>query len=425
MTQAFIFTTPARNLVRLTVARGISWTCFLLVVIFGIEVLDFQLRIVPIIAIIVIMGLFNVATWWRLGHPRPITDLEYLIHLLIDIAGLTLIFYFTGGPTNPAIAYYVIPIAMAAATQPWRHACIAAASALLGYSVLMLQFEPVPELRQPIGDGLLTLDVLGMWLNFTLCAGIIAIVICRMAITLRQRDHMLARTREAALRNEQILAVASQAAGTAHELGTPLSTMTMLIDEMRAEKISETQREDLDLLRSQVDTCKNHLRELVASADRRQGDPPQRVNAAYWLEKLLQRWLVMRPDVSHHLEIADRDIELMVDPTLDQAVMNLLNNAADAEPNGIVIGLEADSDERVLSIVDRGPGISMEVASHMGESFISGRSRGLGIGLFLTHATLDRFGGSVRLYNQQQGGTLTEVRLPHPDNKTARDHAFT
>ncbi len=134
MTQALLLTTPARNLVRLTIARGITWTCFLVVILFGIEVMNFKLRIVPIIGIIVAMGLFNVATWWRLGQTRQVTDIEYLIHLLIDVAGLTLIFYYTGGATNPAITYYLIPVAMAAATQPWRHACITAASALVAYS---------------------------------------------------------------------------------------------------------------------------------------------------------------------------------------------------------------------------------------------------------------------------------------------------
>lgn len=420
MTQALLLTTPARNLVRLTIARGITWTCFLAVILFGIEVMNFKLRVVPIIAIIVAMGLFNVATWWRLGQTRQVTDVEYLIHLLIDVAGLTLIFYYTGGATNPAITYYLIPVAMAAATQPWRHACITAASAFLAYSMLMVFFEPVPELRHMIGDSLLTLNVLGMWLNFVLCAGLITFVIFRMADTLRQRDRMLSRTREAALRNEQILAVASQAAGTAHELGTPLSTMIMLIDEMKSDPITDMQRADLDLLRSQVDTCKRHLRELVASAERRQSDPPTRVNAAEWLEALIQRWLVMRPDVTYQLYADHRALTLMADPTLDQAIMNLLNNAADANPQDIAITLSESSfkesrREVVISIVDHGPGISMEIASHMGESFISGRSRGLGIGLFLTHSTLDRFGGSVSLYNQTQGGTLTEVRLPHPD----------
>ncbi|WP_445621659.1 ATP-binding protein [Kushneria sp. Sum13] len=420
MTQTLLLTTPARNLVRLTIARGITWTCFLVVILFGIEVMNFKLRVVPIIAIIVAMGLFNVATWWRLGQTRQVTAIEYLIHLLIDVAGLTLIFYYTGGATNPAITYYLIPVAMAAATQPWRHACITAASAFVAYSALMVFFEPVPELRHTIGDSLLTLNVLGMWLNFVLCAALITFVIFRMADTLRQRDRSLSRTRESALRNEQILAVASQAAGTAHELGTPLSTMIMLIDEMKSDPITDTQRADLDLLRSQVDTCKRHLRELVASAERRQSDPPARVNAAEWLEALIQRWLVMRPDVTYQLNVDHRAITLMADPTLDQAIMNLLNNAADANPRDIAITLSETSLKEnrrqvVISMIDHGPGISMEIASHMGESFISGRSRGLGIGLFLTHSTLDRFGGSVSLYNQTEGGTLTEVRLPHPD----------
>ncbi|WP_129138369.1 ATP-binding protein [Modicisalibacter coralii] len=407
--------TPNRNLVRLTFVRGITWTGFLAAIIFGIEVLGFQLRVVPVISVIIAMGFINIASWWRLGRPRAVTDVEYLLHLLADIAGLSLLFFYTGGSTNPFITYYLVPVTIAAATLPWLYAWIIASAAMAAYTFLMLFYDPVPQLSHGmIGPGI-SLHVLGMWLNFGLSAGLVTYFIFKMAHALRRRDISLSRTREAALRNEQVLAVATQAAGTAHELGTPLSTMAVLLKEMRQDVAGQpTLEADIDLLRQQVDTCKSRLQNLVANADRRRLAEPSSRPAQAWLEGVIQRWLVLRPDVTHQIEILGKRGTpiLAVDSTLEQALMNLLNNAADANPEGIVISLDWNNDEVIIDIRDHGPGVAMSIADQLGETFISTKSKGMGIGLFLTHATINRFGGGVSLYNHEEGGTLTEVKLP-------------
>ncbi|RTQ97942.1 ATP-binding protein [Halomonas nitroreducens] len=410
--------TPNRNLVRLTIVRGITWTGFLAGIIIGIEGLGFALDLPAVIGVILVMGLINVATWWRLGRPRAVTHREYLIHLLADVGGLTLLFYFTGGSTNPFINYYLVPVTIAAATLPWRHAWAIAAAAMAGYSFLMVFYQPVPQLGMPQAETTINLHTLGMWLNFALSAGLVTFFLYKMARALRGREQALSRTREAALRNEQVLAVATQAAGTAHELGTPLSTMAVLLQEMREDARGDTQLEtDIDLLRQQVDTCKSRLRQLVDSADRRRMAQPEVREAGEWLAAVVQRWLVLRPDVSHRLEFAGRrgQPRLAVDATLDQALTNLLNNAADANPDDIRIQLDWNDEEVVIDIRDHGPGVALSIADQLGDTFVSTKSKGLGIGLFLTHATINRFGGGVSLYNHPEGGTLTEVTLPRSD----------
>lgn len=407
--------TPNRNLVRLTFVRGITWTGYLGAIIFGIEVLGFQLRVIPVISVIIAMGLINIATWWRLGRQRAVTDTEYLLHLMADIAGLTLLFYYTGGSTNPFITYYLVPVTIAAATLPWLYAWIVASAAMAGYTFLMLFYQPVPQLSHGLVGPGISLHVLGMWINFGLSAGLVTFFIYKMAHALRRRDMTLSRTREAALRNEQVLAVATQAAGTAHELGTPLSTMAVLLKEMRQDVAgSPTLEADIDLLRQQVDTCKSRLQHLVANADRRRLAEPEVRPAQEWLEQVVQRWLVLRPDVTHAIEVLGKRGTpwLAVDTTLEQALMNLLNNAADANPEDILICLDWKSDEVVIDIRDHGPGVAMSIADQLGDTFVSTKSKGMGIGLFLTHATINRFGGGVSLYNHEEGGTLTEVKLP-------------
>ncbi len=134
--------TPNRNLVRLTIVRGITWTGFLMAIIVGIELLAFNLPVTAVVSVVIAMGMLNIATWWRLGRPRAVTHIEYLAHLLADITGLTLLFYFSGGSTNPFITYYLVPVTIAAATLPWRHAWIIAACAMGGYTFLMFSTTP-------------------------------------------------------------------------------------------------------------------------------------------------------------------------------------------------------------------------------------------------------------------------------------------
>ncbi|WP_346798375.1 ATP-binding protein [Halomonas sp. Bachu 37] len=407
--------TPNRNLVRLTIVRGITWTGYLIGVIVGVELLAFQLQVVTVVSVIITMGLLNLLTWWRLSQPRAVTHGEYLLHLLADITGLTLLFYFTGGSTNPFITYYLVPVTIAAATLPWRHAWIIAACAMASYTLLMFFYRPIPQFGHIPIDRPLTLHTLGMWINFGLSASLVTFFIYKMAHALRNRDQALSRTREAALRNEQVLAVATQAAGTAHELGTPLSTMAVLLKEMEQETDTDSPiGKDVALLRQQVDICKARLQHLVANADRRRMAEPEVIDAETWLAGVVQRWLVLRPDVSHHLEIAERRGRpwLAVDATLDQALTNLLNNAADANPDSVSIRLDWNENSITIDIRDHGPGVALSIADQLGETFVSTKSKGMGIGLFLTHATINRFGGGVSLYNHPEGGTLTEVILP-------------
>lgn len=407
--------TPGRNLLRLTLVRGITWTGFLAGIIFGLEVLGFQLQLVPVFSVILIMALVNLFTWWRLSWPGPVTDLEYLCHLLTDVTSLSLLFYFTGGANNPFISYFLVPLTISAATLPWRFTWLIAAYILIAYPLLMLFNHPVPQLAHS-GDNNLSLHLLGMWANFVLSTSMITIFVYKMAQSLRHRDAALAETRERSLHDEQIMAVATQAAGTAHELGTPLSTMAVMLKELSLDYPEDASlAADLKLLRQQVDTCKVTLQSLVSNADRSRLLNPELQPLKKFLHQVLERWEVLRPDVRYQIVWPSSNLEeplIRADITLQQALINLLNNAADASNEPVTITLDWTNKAVKIDIHDLGPGIPLQIAERLGQTFMSTKDKGLGLGLFLTHATINRLGGVVRLYNHKQGGTLTEVRVP-------------
>lgn len=347
----------------------------------------------------------------RLRLSLPVTEMEYALQLACDLLIHSALLYYSGGSTNPFVSYYLVPLAIAAVTLPWLYSLILSGIALTAYSLLLVQFYPLEGLPMARDK----MQVYGMWLSIALAAAVITFFAARMAEELRRQEQLRSERREESLRDEQLLAVATQAAGAAHELGTPLATMSVLINEMRQDHTDPLLQEDLQILQDQVKLCKETLQQLVraAEANRRLAIVEQDVTA--WLDEALNRWHLMRPEASYRFQrLRDGKVpRLAPPPDLTQALLNLLNNAADACPDDLEVRLDWDAQDIVISIHDHGPGVPPAIAEAIGKPFITTKGKGFGLGLFLSKASVTRAGGSVKLYSHEQGGTLTELRLPY------------
>ena len=181
---------------------------------------------------------------------------------------------------------------------------------------------------------------------------------------------------------------------------------------MRQEYNDPQLNEDLGLLQSQVQLCKESLRQLVraAEADRRQAVVEQ--TAREWVESVLQRWHLMRPEATYRFHCVGGSAPKLMPPAdLSQSLLNLLNNATDASPEDLEIRLDWDAQWIRLTIRDHGAGVPLAIAEQIGRPFIT-RQRFRPWSVF-SQASVTRAGGTVKLYNHEEGGTLTELRLPH------------
>ncbi len=356
-----------------------------------------------------------VLTGLRLRGKWPVTELEFAAHLAMDLFIHSGLLYYVGGSTNPFVAYYLVPLTIAAATLPWLYSIVLSGLALSGYTALLIWYRPLHVLGEQLDELLITLHLFGMWLNFALSAAFITFFVSKMSEAVREQDLLRAARREESMRDQQLLAVATQAAGAAHELGTPLSTMSVLLNDLRREHrdVPELQ-DDLALLQEQVKLCKGTLQQLVraAEADRRQAIEEQTV--VQWLETGLSRWHLMRPEATYHYQLEGVGSAPTLLPPVDltQALLNLLNNAADACPDNLLIRLRWDEQWIVITIRDYGAGVPLAIAEQLGKPFFTTKGKGFGLGLFLSQISVIRVGGTVKLYNQDGGGTLTELRLP-------------
>ena len=369
----------------------------------------------PLPAMLMVTGILaglNLVTWLRLAQSWPVTALEFFMQLLADMAALTILLYYSGGAGNPFVSLYLLPIIIAATTLPAIFAWSMTILSIIAYSLLTQVFVP---LSLPPGTVAFSLHLAGMWLNFIVSALMITYFIGRMARSIRQRDKTLAHIRETRLHDEQIVALGSLAAGAAHELSTPLATMNIVASELQNDYPDHAElTQSLQILRNQVNACKAILTRLTTAGGNGRAENAAPVTIDLWLTRLLDQWQLMRPQV----QVTTRWLgtlpipSLMTEDSLNQAILSLCNNAADAANNQVEIEVDWDSQAVQIDILDRGAGFS-DAALSGAVFFTSKREQGgFGIGLLLANASIERHGGSVALLSREGGGAHVALRLP-------------
>jgi two-component system sensor histidine kinase RegB len=398
------------NLYVLSLIRGVALFGQILALIYFTWVQPIGLPVAEIAFVLSVYASLTAAIWVRSRRAVPIGDKEFFIHLLADIAFFSILLFFSGGASNPFVSYMLIPISIAAITLSRVYSIALAGIALLCYSLLLKYYVAIVAIapgHHQAADN--SLHILGMWANFAISAAIIIYFISRMAATLKQQEQEIAMARDAQLRDEQLLAVGTLAAGTAHELGTPLNTMKLIVDEMLLDTDNHA---DVMLLNQQIEQCKTTLKQLLTTAEESQSNRLDAQSVRLYLDNVLGRWQLMRPLLKTRIQFADSPaVTAVFHPTIAQSILNLLNNAADASEK-VDIDIRWNNDTATISIRDFGAGLNADKLDNLGQPFVTDKADGLGLGLFLSQATLTRFGGSVSLQNAPEGGTVTQITLP-------------
>ena len=383
----------------------------------------------PLIALISLTGLlvlFNLATtFWRLQQPQPVTDLEVLAQIVVDIGALAALLYLSGGATNPFVGLFLIPLTIAAARLPWIYALTVALLTLVCYSLLIFFHVPLPVPSHGAQDFL----VFGMWVNYIMCAGLIAYLILTIANRLREQNRSLADAERSALDREYLVRVGSLAAGAAHEIRSPLCTMAVLVKEMlQQDDDRQTTQQNLRIMSDQIEACRHALSDLVTEGREAAGNGSNK-SADKFLHDVVDRFRGLRPGITLSFQWRDAQPPAVVstDRDLGHAILNLLNNAADASPGAVELNCSCNAGELRIRVEDRGPGIPSELGDSLGERFLTTKGdKGTGIGLVLAKTAIRRAGGSLRLSNRPGGGARAEVVLPleqtasDPGRSTAR-----
>ncbi len=378
----------------------------------------------PLLGILAIWLALNCFTWYRLQQPDPVRPLELFGHLCGDLISLTALLYFSGGVANPLVWFLLLPLIMTAIIlpAPWTVAMfflsVAAYTFLMAFSLpppaipVARPVKSIPEL-EPFSEPSISLHQFGTWVGFVIGAGLVAYFVTEIATALRKQEQKLREIREKALRNEQVVALGALAASAAHEMGTPLATLKLILEELGEEYREEVDlKEQLELASRQVDRLKEALALLSASAGQLRAEAGQEQPVARYLQDLIEGWHRSHPGIGLRLALkGDPEVVMFADRSLSYALINLLQNAADVSRE---IEVVARWNERrvTLEIIDRGPGIHPEVAERLGKAAVSTKKQGLGVGTLLSVTIVERLGGRVEWESLREGGTKTTVSWP-------------
>ena len=248
--------------------------------------------------------------------------------------------------------------------------------------------------------------------HFVISALVLLTFFSRMSALLRRREHELSLLRERFTRNEGIVALATHAASVAHELNTPLATMTLMLDDLIEDDAQSGLGDDHTTLRALVDVCRDRVRELAAPAEAGAGGTQA---AGVDIETVITRWQLVRPTI-RLVRSGRSDTSIRVVAAVGHLLLALLNNAADAgEAVGVAqvdLTLEVHGHSLHGEIRDYGAGFDVAQPFLPSRMFASSKPQGLGVGLALSHATVERLNGTLSVQKTAGPGVRVCFELP-------------
>jgi two-component system sensor histidine kinase RegB len=393
----------------------------ILVVRFAMAV---DLPLPPLLALVGLEALSNALLYARpAGGAVPPWALGALMAL--DVALLSGLLYFTGGPQNPFSFLFLVPISMATLilTAPWTWALVLLS---LACSAVLFAWNRPLQLGASHAAHM-TMHLYGMWVAFGVSAAFIVYFLRRIRRALARREAELAASRSLAARQERLASLATLAAGAAHELSTPLATIAVVAKELEralaATAAAPAVAEDVRLVRAEVERCRAILERLGADA----GDVAGEAFVSVRVEELLRSavaGLGHPPEIRTDLPPEVSGLAVDVPPrAVGQALRGVLKNAQDASPSGaaVTVTVARVGDRVEFTVRDRGPGMPPEVLARVGEPFFTTKpaGRGMGLGVFLARTVVERLGGAVVLDSARGLGTTARIAVPLRAEPTA------
>lgn len=359
---------------------------------------------------------FNIFSQLRWHEERAVDNRQLFLALLVDVFSLTVQLYLSGGMTNPFVFLYLLQVILAAVLlQPWSSWTIVAITGLCVAS-LALFAKPLP-LPLDHGLGMASLYIQGILISFVVNAALLVVFITRINRNLRAGDAQLADLRQRAAEEEHIVRMGLLASGAAHELGTPLATMAVILGDWRrmpAFAKNPEMLEEIGEMQKQLKRCKSIVSGVLLSAGEARGESSMRTTIKVFLDKLVEEWRANHTVVAFTYDNKIvRDLPVVSDSALKQMIWNVLDNALEASPQWLHLEARRDDDSLTLVVSDAGPGFAPGMLDQFGKPYQSTKGRpGGGLGLFLVVNVARTLGGSAGARNREQGGAEVRLNLP-------------
>lgn len=374
----------------------------------------------PLVAMLgVLAGLvaLNLASMALMRRRRTITNGELFGALLLDVAALSAQLYFSGGATNPFVSLFLLQVVLGSVLLArWSSWALVVATSF-AFALLTAIYRPI-ALPAGFHRSLFALHIQGMWVCFALVAVLLVMFVTRINGNLRAQDAHLVAIRRQADEEEHIVRIGMLASGAAHELGTPLSSLSVILGDWR--RIDAIARDpdlvrDVEEMQAEVQRCKAIVTSILLSSGDPRGEQSAATSVRALFDRIVADWAAARDfDKVRYRDEFGPDVPIAADVVLQQAVFNLLDNAAEVSPAVIDITLSRTIDTLVLTVCDEGPGFAPEQLANLGKPYNSSKADlGRGLGLFLVGNVARKLGGALTARNRETcSGAEVTLRLP-------------
>ncbi len=404
-----------RNLRQLIELRWIAVIGQVLAIAYVHFILHIALPLRPMLLVLAALVAYNLASQIVANHNRRVTSRALMFALLVDVVTLTAQLHFSGGATNPFLFLFLLHVVLGAILLRTVASWIIAAATIA--CVLWLMSFPGPvEFPAVLSKGPASLYVQGLLICFALVAILLVVFITRIGRILRERDAHLAAMRQRAVEEEHIVRMGLLASGAAHELGTPLSTLSVILGDWKHLPSFASDPEllqDVVEMQAQVLRCKSIVTGILQSAGETRGEAPEEVLLRDFFDDLVDEWRTTRPTqrFDYRNQCADNP-RIISDTGLKQMICNVLDNALEASPQQIAMNVALADGIVVIEVDDHGRGFTPAMLDQLGKPYQSSKDEpGHGLGLFLSVNVARSFGGTLRARNTVHGAAVT-MTLP-------------
>ncbi|MFS0773460.1 ATP-binding protein [Sphingomonas sp. 1P08PE] len=411
--------TAADNMRQLVQLRWLAVGGQLVTILLVRFALDVPLPLGPMLAAVAALAVANLASLALLPRHR-VTNIEIMAALLVDMGVLTVQLYLSGGAGNPFVSLYLLQVVLGAILlEAWSAWVLIAATAAC-YAGLTVRSVPLVYPRGLLAD---TADLYttGAWISFVLIATLLVMFIGRISRNLRARDRYLSDLRQRGAEEDGIVRMGLFASGAAHELGTPLASLAVILSDWRrmpriagdAELAGEVRE-----MQAEVERCKSIVTDILHSAGEPRGEAMESIPAGPFLDAVAMEWRATQPAVPFGYIRELGGAAVVAGASLRQAIWNLLDNAAEASPGGIELMAERHDGELAIAVLDRGSGFTETQLGGIGKAYQSSKGAGHGLGLFLASNVARRLGGRLEAGNRPGGGARVALVLPAVAGRT-------
>ncbi|RTL93047.1 HAMP domain-containing histidine kinase [Ancylobacter aquaticus] len=413
-------TSDRKNLLLLIQLRWIAAIGQLVTIWFVHAALAIALPLVEMLAVVAFLVGLNLVSLLRYRHRERVTNTELFLELLLDVGALTVQLYLSGGALNPFITLFLLQVILGAilleAWSVWTLVAITSAC-----FVGLAAFHRDILMPHSHMGGFWNLHIQGMFICFLLSACLLVAFITRINANLRQRDARLAELRQQSAEEEHVIRMGLLASGAAHELGTPLSTLSVILNDWekmpaltRDSELAQEISQDLVDMQAQLARCKSIVTGILLSSGEARGEGTIRTSVRAFLDEAVADWRTLRAPIAFDYDNAFAPDEPVIsDLALKQVIVNVLDNALEASPAWVGLVARRQGDTLCLDIEDRGPGFPPDIAAAPGKPYRSTKARaGAGLGLFLVVNVLRRLGGTLEAGRRLEGGARVRLTLP-------------